>query len=398
MQKLLLGLQKNRIHTSPKKIIALSLLVISACAVTRCAAEQQQHSLPVLKDGRYYYSQEEYESTSVWSHFTSIPYKLPALLMRELPHALGIKKQPLCQWPTIEKPTFPSRSTELLLTWINHSSFLIQIGGHNILIDPVFGDCPPLRRTHTPGFALEQLPPIDYVLISHNHADHTDFVTLKALVARDNPLFILPEGNAKLFNAMGIQKSIEKNWWQQLQLPEVAPSADTENKKRLTITCLPARHWSCRKLLDVNTALWSSWMIECNESTIYCAGDSGYGAHFKEISHAFPTINVALMPIHPIKSSDEHIGPKDAITAFLDLGAQIFVPIHWGTFSCESYIPEMPLIRLAQHWQRRHTELENKRCLLFQFGQTKAIADEANSITLNNLAQSEILPESAPVL
>ncbi len=401
MQKLLLSFKKGTTYPSQKSIRALLLLAASTCATHWCNAEQQKHTLPVYRDGRYYYSQEEYESTSVWSHFTSIPYKLPVLLMRELPHALGIKKQPLCQWPTVEKPEIPSRSTELLLTWINHSSFLIQIGGQNILIDPVFGECPPLRRTHKPGFALAQLPPIDYVLISHNHADHTDFVTLKALAARDNPLFILPIGNAKLFNTMGIQKSIEKNWWEQeVIMPKQRTNTESNTDKQLlTITCLPARHWSCRKLLDVNTALWSSWMIECNGSTIYCAGDSGYGPHFKEIGKAFPIIDVALMPIHPIKSSDEHIGPKDAITAFLDLGAQIFVPIHWGTFSCESYIPEMPLIRLAQHWQHRHAELENKQCLLFQFGQTKSIIDILSSNNaLNNLAQYERLPENAHTL
>ncbi|PKN03182.1 hypothetical protein CVU75_03570 [Candidatus Dependentiae bacterium HGW-Dependentiae-1] len=368
----------------------LALLLITGMLTTVwCPAEQNNHSLPFSKDGRYYYNQEEYNQESVWSHFTSIPYKLPALIMRELPHLLGIKKQPLCVWPTVEKPLFPARSTQLLLTWINHSSFLIQVGGHNILIDPVFGDCPPLRRTHKPGFLLEKLPTIDYVLISHNHADHTDFATLKTVATRDNPLFIIPEGNRPLFNRMGLTKITEKTWWEQLVLLEkTKQTADTpsEDKKLLTITCLPARHWSCRKLLDANTALWSSWMIECNGTTLYCAGDSGYGPHFKEIAQNFPIIDVALMPIHPIKSSNEHMGPKDAITAFLDLNAQTFIPIHWGTFSCESYIPEMPLVRLAQHWQLRKKELSTKQCLLFQFGQTKQVHPEApDTTTLESL-------------
>ncbi len=391
-------------HKYPYPLLLAALFPLTLCFAEQTSPTVAQHStgislthsIPVYKDGRYHYNQDEYDHDSVWYHFTSIPQKLPVLLMRELPHFLGIKLQPLTNWPTVEQPTFPVRSQKPLLTWINQSSFLIQIGGYNILIDPVFSSCPPLRRTHKPGFSLEQLPPIDYILISHNHKDHTDFDTLQKIAKRDNPLFILPVGNKDLFNSYGLEKIVEKNWWETITLEKhaglISNSADTPP---LTITCLPARHWSCRKLLDANTALWSSWMIECAGFTIYCAGDSGYGPHFKEIAHEFPQIDVALMPINPIKSSNEHMGPNDAITAFLDLGAQVFVPTHWGTFSCESYTGETPIHRLVQHWAKREPELSKNCCLVYQFGETKNLQEALSRL---NQGTSGIigLPDKLP--
>jgi L-ascorbate metabolism protein UlaG (beta-lactamase superfamily) len=326
--------------------------------------EQITHTRPYYHDGRYYYNQEEHETDSVWDHYKG----LPLALIRKFPSLIGITKPLPCTWPTIEKTTFPAYSQEPLLTWINQSSFLFQIAGYNVLIDPVFSDCPPLHRLHTPGCTLEQLPKIDYIFISHNHADHTDFTTLQKLAQQDNPCFVLPIGNKQLFNSYGITNIVEKTWWEQLNL-------EKEGNSPLTITCLPARHWSCRKLLDANTALWSSWMFACDGFVLYYAGDSGYASHFKEIAAEFPHIDIAIMPIHPIKSSKRHMGPGDAITAFLDLKARVFVPTHWGSFGLENYPGERPIQRLTEHWKLQEEKLSKNCCLIYLFGETKNLQE-----------------------
>jgi len=216
------------------------------------------------------------------------------------------------------------------ITWIGHSTFLVQLGGLNILTDPNWNDrASPVtfagpRRLVKPGIRLEDLPPIHAVVISHDHYDHLDEATVRRLAARWQPRFYVPLGLKSLLAGFGATDVVELDWWQTGTLREVK------------FTATPAQHSSGRWLSDQNHRLWASWAITSASRKLYFAGDTGYFAGFKEIGKRIGPFDVALMPIggyagwgnhHP-----NHICPEEAVQAFEDLHARLLVPMHWGTF------------------------------------------------------------------
>lgn len=234
------------------------------------------------------------------------------------------------------------------ITWIGHASFLITISGHTILTDPIFGDLTfLLQRSSAPGIAFEKLPAIDIVILSHNHRDHMDSATIKALFAKTACHFYVPWGDKAWFDcAFGAAATsgrvTECMWWQDIM------------HKDIRLTFLPACHWSQRGLFDRNKSLWGSWMIQ---DSIYFAGDTAYTDHFKEIAHHFPAIEVALLPIGPCEPrawmAATHMNAEDAGKAFLDLKARIFIPMHWGTYGFGIDDLMLPIIRLKRWWQEK---------------------------------------------
>ncbi len=221
------------------------------------------------------------------------------------------------------------RSIEPLITWLGHSTFLIQIAGINIITDPMlFSGFPVFSRRLPVPIALEKLPKIDVVLISHNHKDHLDVKSLRVLQAHD-PLFLVPVGNKRWFSRRGFNKVIEKTWWEK-EVVELSSGV------QLLLSFLPAIHWTSRGLFDINKSLWGSWMIEVAGQKIYFAGDTAYGDHFTAIAERYGKIDVALMPIGPNEPrkyiAESHINSEEAIRAFIELGARHFLPMHWGTF------------------------------------------------------------------
>lgn len=239
------------------------------------------------------------------------------------------------------------------ITWIGHASFLISINGFTLLTDPVFGDLTfLLQRFSAPGIKFCELPKIDVVILSHNHWDHMDSTTLKALYAKTLCHFYVPFGDKAWFDARGMGDRVtECMWWQEI------------NHQGLKLTFLPAHHWSQRGLCDRNRSLWGSWMIQ---DTIYFAGDTAYSDHFKEIAYYFPGIEVALLPIGPCEPrkwmKNTHMDAADAGKAFLDLGARIFIPMHWGTYGFGIDDLMLPIRRLNDWWVRQHIK-KNKRIL-----------------------------------
>jgi L-ascorbate metabolism protein UlaG (beta-lactamase superfamily) len=274
-------------------------------------AELCSQQEPIFKHGRYYNDAAD----NTW-HFVSGP----AVLFATCKNIFSYGRCDKGSW--CEQVMPPVSSEEPRITWLGHSSFLIQLGGCNILTDPVFGNILAHVRKSPLGILPEQLPPIDYVLISHNHRDHMDKASLEWLLDNRNPVFLVPVGTVLPLKNFHIMH--EKTWWQTFEADDVA------------FTFLPANHWSGSNLLDFRKALWGSWMITHNGHSIYFAGDSAYGQHFKAIAAVFPSIEVALLPIGPetphSKVKYSHMDAHEAVQAFIDLQAQSFIPMHWGTF------------------------------------------------------------------
>jgi N-acyl-phosphatidylethanolamine-hydrolysing phospholipase D len=221
--------------------------------------------------------------------------------------------------------------TRPTLTWIGHASFLVQAGGLNVLTDPHFtARASPLRfagpaRLVPPGLALEALPPIDLVLVSHNHYDHLDEGTVREL-ARRHPraVFIVPLGLRRWLRARGIASAIELDWWQ------------AHAGAGFSVTAVPAQHFSGRGAADRNRTLWCGFVLEAGGRRTYFAGDTGYSRDFADIGRRFAPIDLALLPIGAYAPRwfmrPMHVNPEEAVRMHRDLCARQSVAMHWGTF------------------------------------------------------------------
>jgi L-ascorbate metabolism protein UlaG (beta-lactamase superfamily) len=239
-------------------------------------------------------------------------------------------------------------------TLVGHATFLLQVGGLSILTDPVWSDrASPFsavgpRRHNPPGIAFDDLPRIDAVLISHNHYDHLDLPTLGRLWLRDRPLILAPLGNDAIIRAenSGI----------------VVTTLDWGGKVTiggLTVTAVPAQHWSARGLTDRNHALWAGFVVTGGGRTIYFAGDTGFGSgrHFRAIAARHRRIDLALLPIGAYEPrwfmAAQHMNPDDAVQAMRLLGARQALGYHWGTFQLTDEAVDQPTRDLAEALAKR---------------------------------------------
>jgi L-ascorbate metabolism protein UlaG (beta-lactamase superfamily) len=225
------------------------------------------------------------------------------------------------------RPVFPVlEKGQISLTWIGHASFLVQTPKHNILIDPNWANWMiVIRRLKRAGLALHDLPNIDLVLITHAHFDHLNRRTLRA-IAEEQPI-VVPSGVSNLVHDLGFERVHEMNWWDEWIYDD------------LKITFTPAKHWGARVLHDSHRG-YGGYVIEYQGRQIYHCGDSAYFEGFKEIGDRLAP-EIALMPIgayEPPSGRDVHMGPEEAIRAFQELKARIFVPMHFGTYRM-SYEP-----------------------------------------------------------
>lgn len=221
-------------------------------------------------------------------------------------------------------------STELLITFVNHSTFLIQWNNLNILTDPVWSErCSPFsfagpRRMRPPGINFDDLPPIDAILLSHNHYDHLDLNTVKKLHKLYQPVFIVPLGVEKLLKLHEIDNCVSLDWWQSTSIG-------------LKITATPAQHFSSRGMFDRDKTLWCGFTLTDGHQKLYFAGDSGYGPFFKEIGKKEGPMDVSLIPIGAYEPkwfmSPIHVSPKQAINIHEDVKSKQSIAMHFGTFS-----------------------------------------------------------------
>lgn len=230
----------------------------------------------------------------------------------------------------IDSLNIASYNDKTRLIWFGHSTFLLQIEDKTILIDPMFGNVPaphPIlgskRFSKELPIEVEKLPEIDAVLISHDHYDHLDYESIKALKKKVN-VFYTPLGVGNHLEAWGVQKDkiIELDWWQEVELEE------------LQLICTPAQHFSGRGLTDRTKTLWSSWIIKSETENIFFSGDSGYAEHFKEIGAKFGPFDFAMIECgqYNEKWPDIHMFPEESVQAGIDLKAKTIMPIHWGAF------------------------------------------------------------------
>jgi N-acyl-phosphatidylethanolamine-hydrolysing phospholipase D len=235
---------------------------------------------------------------------------------------------------------------------VGHSTLLVQIDGINFLTDPMWSKTaspvPPIgpRRLVKLGLAIEDLPPIDFVVISHNHYDHMDVPTLKKLFTiNPDTVFFVPMDNAKLLRKKGIKKVQQMDWGESIEF------------KNLVIHCLPSQHWSKRSLIDTNKSGWASWAMTSANKRFYFAGDSGYFDGFKKIGKALGPFDLAAMPIGAYMPQammqSSHMDPEQAVQATLDIQASKAVAIHFGTFDLADEPINEPPLRFKQAAQAK---------------------------------------------
>jgi N-acyl-phosphatidylethanolamine-hydrolysing phospholipase D len=267
------------------------------------------------------------------------------------------------------------------ITWVGHATMLVQAGGLNVLTDPMFSErASPFsmigpKRAQAPGLQLHELPPIDVVLITHNHYDHLDEASVMALAnlpraaGHAAPLFVVPLGIKPILNSLGIIDVVELDWW------------DRHDIKGTSIHLTPAQHWSARSLLDRNESLWGGFAVFSPGFHWLYSGDTGYSKDFTDIRARFHQANqgsgfdLAMIPIGAYEPSwfmkDQHVDPADAVRIHFDLAAKRSVGVHWGTFNLTDESLDQPPQDLAK--ARAAQGLQDDDFFLMKVGETRQL-------------------------
>lgn len=299
-------------------IVAGAIVALSAAACTAAILPEYRGPRSDHFDGHHFVNEEPFEEQQ------------PTELTRwRLTRHRGA-------WPdsaAIPAPAPPVRvgGGAMRVTMVNHATVLLQLDSLNILTDPVWSTHVGLEGTigvprhRPPGVPFDSLPPIDIVLISHDHYDHMDIPTLLRLQRRFHPRIITGLGNPGYLASQGVQGAEQLDWWQSLPIGA-----------GVRVTAVPARHWSGRTLSDRYERLWEGFVIEGARDTVYFAGDTGWGRMYAELHARWRRFTLALIPISPFKPrwymARKHLGPDDAVRAAMVTRSATMIPIHWGTF------------------------------------------------------------------
>ncbi|MBZ0273439.1 MBL fold metallo-hydrolase [bacterium] len=220
----------------------------------------------------------------------------------------------------------------LVVTFINHATLLVQMDGLNILTDPVWSDrVSPLsfagpKRHRPPGIRFEDLPPIDIVLVSHNHYDHMDVETLRRLGDAFRPRIFVGLGNAAYLAVKGVPAAEDLDWWNTRDIA-----------RGVTVAAVPVQHFSSRGTCDRDKTLWCGFIVSGPAGKVFFAGDTGFGPHFRQIRKRFGELRLAILPIGAYRPrwfmKPMHINPEEAVRAHEVLGAASSLGMHYGTFA-----------------------------------------------------------------
>ena len=267
------------------------------------------------------------------------------------------------------------------VTWIGHATVLAQLGGVNLITDPMFSErASPVgflgpKRHLPPGVALRDLPRLDAVLISHNHYDHLDAMSVRALNAQAGgpPLFVVPLGLKPWFEEQGITRVVALDWWQSHKL--VTKQGEAE------IVLTPVQHWSGRGLTDRLTTLWGGFAVFAPDLHLFFAGDTGYSKDFADIRARFAErqrdggFDIALLPVGGYEPrwfmAQQHVNPAEAVQIHLDLAAQRSLGVHWGTFELTDEALDVPPQELAL--ARKEKGLSDEQFFVLAVGETRRL-------------------------
>lgn len=228
--------------------------------------------------------------------------------------------------PSLEE--FLSPSEDIKVIWFGHSTFMLNLKGKIILIDPILSNyASPLffimRRFQESPLTLEELPKIDYILISHDHYDHLDMPTVRYFKDKETK-FIVPLGVGAHISGWGVDKTriVELDWWQSVAFDD------------LKLIATPAQHFSGRSYNDRNATLWAGWIVKNDKHSIFFSGDSGYDTHFKAAGEKYGPFDIAFLDNGQYNKQWEevHLLPEQVVDAYYDLKAKALFPVHWGVF------------------------------------------------------------------
>jgi N-acyl-phosphatidylethanolamine-hydrolysing phospholipase D len=263
----------------------------------------------------------------------------------------------------------PEKTT---LTWIGHATVLLRLAGKNILTDPHYSErASPVqwagpKRVVAPGLPFEALPPIDIVVISHDHYDSLDKQTVIKLKEREGgqeTTFFVPLGLRSWFEDLGIRQVVELDWWEE------------HAEEDLRITAVPVQHWSKRGLFARNQTLWAGWVVQSEGFRFFFAGDSGYTPHFEEIGQRLGPFDLTAIPIGAYEPRwfmrPYHVSPEEAVQAHLDLRSRKSVAIHWGTFILTDEPLDEPPERLER--AKKAKGLSEEEFVVLKHGETIVI-------------------------
>ncbi|SCX54291.1 L-ascorbate metabolism protein UlaG, beta-lactamase superfamily [Klenkia marina] len=273
-------------------------------------------------------------------------------LQRQL-HRERDRGRPLGPVP-LARPQLPAVAAELAVTWLGHSTVLLEVEGRRVLVDPVWGDRvspSPLFgpvRLHEPPLPLADLAPVDAVLVSHDHYDHLDLPTVRGLLASTTAPFVVPLGVGQHLRGWGVpeHRVVELDW------------DGTTTVAGLTLVCTEARHFSGRWFGRDNT-LWSSWVVRGQRRAVFFGGDSGYTPAFADIGRTWGPFDLTVLPIGAYDPAwpAVHMTPEEAVRVHGELGGDVLLPVHWATFNLAFHPWAEPVRRLLAETTRTGTRV-----------------------------------------
>lgn len=265
--------------------------------------------------------------------------------------------------------TFNNCTAASSITWIGHSTYLLRLVNKHFLLDPFFSNiASPLpfgpERFVPPGIALDQLPPIDGLIISHNHYDHLDAKTIEAFHEKENIAVFVPLGLKLFFTKRGYKNVRELDWQQSTEI------------EGIRLTALPTVHFSGRGIGDRNESLWCSWAIQTADTSIFFSGDTAYSTSlFKKIGRQFRSFDIAIVPIGAYDPASVmqpvHTNPEEAIQVANDVRADLIIPAHWGTITLTDEPPWEPIERYRAFALKNG--IREGRASIMKIGETRVI-------------------------
>jgi L-ascorbate metabolism protein UlaG (beta-lactamase superfamily) len=365
-----------------KRIMIIALIVIGLLVIAYFAFTNFYPSFggDLSKEQKVNYQNSEQFKNGKFNNTNPVPKDLSFSETAKLAYTFfttkvpnGRPKQDL-KAIKIDSASIADYKGEARMTWFGHSSFLLQIDGKTILLDPMFGKvAAPLamlganRFNETFPLEIEKLPKIDAVIFSHDHYDHLDYESVLKIKDKTNHFYV-PLGVGTHLEAWDVSANsiTELDWWEDTQLDG------------LKFVCTPAQHFSGRKMNNGQSTLWSSWVIQSQTENIYFSGDSGYADHFKEIGEKYGPFDLALMECGQYNQmwSDIHMMPEETAQAGIDVQAKKIIPIHWAGFKLALHAWTDPIERVT----KKANEL-NLEVITPKIGEQIIVKDSANTYT-----------------